>query len=199
MDDGEEKSLCPEGNQLIARTRWKLLAKVLQKTGAENGQSSSQLAPTTSRQLYGLFEWDVLESNLFWQDNCGQWLQCCSFNYPHFSLNVRFLINQFSIDELTGFNNTGNVCVWPSEEVLAYYCMKKNYVFKQKTVLELGGGMTCLASFAVAKTSDAMLVACTDGKPASVENVKRIIEHNNLSSTCPITAQYVFLAIAIKY
>ncbi|KZS15841.1 Calmodulin-lysine N-methyltransferase [Daphnia magna] len=49
--------------------------------------------------------------------------------------------------------------------------------------------MTCLASFAVAKTSDAMLVACTDGNPASVENVKRIIEHNNLSSTCPITAQ----------
>lgn len=79
--------------------------------------------------------------------------------------------------------------VWPSEEVLAYYCMKNNYVFKQKTVLELGGGMTCLASFAVAKTSDAMLVACTDGNPASVENVKRIIEHNNLSSTCPIIAQ----------
>ena len=81
------------------------------------------------------------------------------------------------------------VGVWPSEEVLAYYCIKNRCVFKQKTVLELGGGMTCLASFAVAKTSDAMLVACTDGNPASVENVKRIIQHNNFSSTCPITAQ----------
>lgn len=88
--------------------------------------------------------------------------------------------------------------VWPSEEVLAYYCLKNNYVFKEKAVLELGGGMTCLASFAVAKTSDAILVACTDGNPASVENVKRIIEHNNLSSTCPITAQYVsFLYVYI--
>lgn len=109
------------------------LTQVLHKTSAENGQSSTQLASTTSRQLYGLFEWDVLESKIFWQDSCGQWLQCYSFNYPHFSLNVRlvkimhsicviqqiikcydyscrFLINQFSIDELTGFNNTGNVC-----------------------------------------------------------------------------------------
>ena len=28
MEHGEEETLCPEGAKLIARTRWKLLAKV---------------------------------------------------------------------------------------------------------------------------------------------------------------------------
>lgn len=83
--------------------------------------------------------------------------------------------------------------VWPSEEVLAYYCMKHSDTLKDKTVLELGGGMTCLASLVVAKTAEPILVTCTDGNQASIDNVKRIIQHNNFNSTCPVTAQYVKL------
>lgn len=189
MDLCDDERSDPKSPRVIARTRWKLLAKALQQRCRETSPVKSQIVPTTSRELYGLFQWQLSDSNRFWKDTQGHWLQCCSFIHPHFSLNLRFLSSQFSISELTGFNNTGNICVWPSEEVLAYYCMKHSDIFKQKTVLELGGGMTCLASLVVAKTSEPILVTCTDGNQASIENVKRIIQHNNFNSTCPVTAQ----------
>ena len=67
-------------------------AQVLQKSNSQEDPPSTQLVPTTSnnkRELYGLFDWHVVESNRFWKDTSGHWLQCCSYNYPHFSLNVR--------------------------------------------------------------------------------------------------------------
>jgi hypothetical protein len=71
--------------------------QVLHKTEKENDESSSHhlvVPTTTSRELYGLFEWAESESKVFWQDNCGQWLQCRSFNHPHFSLNVRSVLTK---------------------------------------------------------------------------------------------------------
>ena len=103
--------------------------------------------------------------------------------------NNRFVANHFSMKELTGFNNTGNVCIWPSEEVLAHFVKKRPELFAHKRVLELGGGMTCLAGLAVASTSSAALVNLTDGNAASVENVQRILRRNRDRLACPVTAQ----------
>jgi calmodulin-lysine N-methyltransferase len=97
-----------------------------------------------------------------------------------YSLKIRHLSTPLRPEDLMGFNNTGNICVWPSEEVLAYYALRLKENFKGKSVLELGGGMTCLAGVFLAKYSPVSLIHLTDGNPASVENVKMILEENDL-------------------
>ncbi|XP_038075663.1 calmodulin-lysine N-methyltransferase-like isoform X2 [Patiria miniata] len=104
------------------------------------------------------------------------------YTCPHHSqinVNIRHLSNSFSAGELIGFNNTGNVCLWPSEEVLAFHCMKNAELFKNQRLCELGGGMTCLAGIAVAVCSDAAEVLLTDGNQTSVQNVKEVLAENS--------------------
>ena len=81
-----------------------------------------------------------------------------------------------------GFNNTGNVCIWPSEETLSYYVCENLGIFNEKRVLELGGGMSCLAGLFVAKYSKANNVLVTDGNKTSMENVQAILQCNSFST-----------------
>lgn len=99
------------------------------------------------------------------------------------SVELCLLRRQLTATELMGFNNTGNVCVWPSEEVLAWYLLPRAALFAGKTILELGGGMTCLAGVLLARYSRAAEVHLTDGNAISVENVKKIVERNALPRT----------------
>lgn len=93
-------------------------------------------------------------------------------------LNVGHRNRTFSAEDLMGFNNTGNVCIWPSEETLSYFICSNLYKFHGKNVIELGGGMSCLAGLFVAKYGDAKSVTVTDGNKISVENVQAIIKCN---------------------
>lgn len=84
--------------------------------------------------------------------------------------------------------------VWPSEETLAYYCLKHRGIFHHKTVLEVGGGMTCLAALTVTLSSNPASVCCTDGNPASVDNIERILNHNKFDMQS-ITCQQVLFTL----
>ena len=67
--------------------------------------------------------------------------------------------------DANGVDNTGNVCMWPAEEVLAYYCIHNRALFAGKTVCELGAGMSGLAALAVAACCAPTNVVIT-GMPA---------------------------------
>lgn len=97
---------------------------------------------------------------------------------PDYALLIRHLDDSLNLEDLLGFNHTGNVCVWPSEEILTYYCLKHNYLFSGKSVCELGGGMTCLAGISLAVHSSASRIVLTDGNHQSVSNLFEVIEMN---------------------
>ncbi|CAG9761112.1 unnamed protein product [Ceutorhynchus assimilis] len=102
-------------------------------------------------------------------------------NLDIFKLNIGHRNRTFSAEDLMGFNNTGNVCIWPSEETLSYYVCLNLDMFAGKNVLELGGGMSCLAGLFVAKYSSAKSVLVTDGNKTSIENVAAILQCNSFA------------------
>ena len=114
----------------------------------------------------------------------------CSSDWFTYKLNVStidYCVNIHHINrpitalDLMGFNNTGNICVWPSEEALAYYAMTNINSFSSKMILELGGGMTCLAGLLIAKYGKPYGVHLTDGNALSVDNVKKTCRLNDIT------------------
>lgn len=98
-----------------------------------------------------------------------------------------------SVEEMIGFDNTGNVALWPSEEILAALVVSRmgegGMLEGVGRVLELGAGMTGLAGLVVAayaahKGMD-LNVVLTDGNATSVELLETSINDNVLSHTTP--------------
>lgn len=107
---------------------------------------------------------------------------------------IRHLPEKTSLEAMMGFNNTGNICVWPSEEVMAYYCLKNKELFQGKTICELGGGMTALAGIMIALSHLPSQVELTDGNSESVKNIRHIIRENReaFGTTCVSAEQLVW-------
>lgn len=101
------------------------------------------------------------------------------------SVNIRFSLRDFTLAELTGFNNTGNVRIWPSEEILAYVALKCEAFFRNKSILEVGGGMSCLAGLLLARRVRCHSIHVTDGNSNAVANVREIVKKNSFE--CPLS------------
>ena len=85
---------------------------------------------------------------------------------------------------MTSYNNTGNICLWPSEEVMAYYCLENKDMFEGKRVIELGGGKTSLAGICLAVNSLASSVLITEGDDKCLKNIYEIINENKSLMSC---------------
>ncbi|EEB15138.1 conserved hypothetical protein [Pediculus humanus corporis] len=175
------KNCCPSyfGKKEIARKRWKLLARVLIKTQ----KTCTETFKLKCLPVRRLNTFDLIKPIITEEGKDGYW-----FEYSTKILNIVYraqihhLNQKLTATELIGFNNTGNIRVWPSEEVLTYYLLTNINIFKGKHVLELGGGMTCLAGIFLAIYGNANQIDLTDGNTTSVENVMKIIEKNNFDS-----------------
>ncbi|KAK6640161.1 hypothetical protein RUM44_011847 [Polyplax serrata] len=114
----------------------------------------------------------------------GWWLECSvEIAGNTCRIEIHHLEQTLTPKELAGFNNTGNICIWPSEEVLTYYLLSNLQLFEGKLVLEVGGGMTCLAGLFLASYGNVKRVDLTDGNKKSVDNVQRIIKRNKLEAS----------------
>lgn len=158
-----------------AQRRWKLLARALTNCDlAEDCEISVRKFGS-----FGLLKAELLQ-NL--SEPEATWYEYSNtIDDKTYSALVRKFNKSFTANELIGFNNTGNVCVWPSEECLAFYLLRNRQICQDRRVLELGGGMSCLAGIFAAKYCKPSEVTLTDGNVASVDNVRSIVIRNNMT------------------
>nr|CAD1835622.1 unnamed protein product [Ananas comosus var. bracteatus] len=102
-------------------------------------------------------------------------------NIPEISLIQRrgncIELNDFEVSTRHDVDTTGLVCCWPSEDVLAYFCISHSDIFRSKKVLELGSGYG-LAGFSIAACTDASEVVISDGNPEVVDYIQHNISIN---------------------
>ncbi|CAN0918766.1 Calmodulin-lysine N-methyltransferase [Linum grandiflorum] len=87
-------------------------------------------------------------------------------------------LRDFEISNRNNVDTTGLVCHWPSEDVLAYFCLSRVDMFRSKRVIELGAGYG-LAGLVIAAISEASEVVISDGNPQVVDYIQRNIDANS--------------------
>ncbi|KAG7334242.1 hypothetical protein KOW79_002649 [Hemibagrus wyckioides] len=160
-----------------ARARWTILRQVLRQKQID----SIKVQPVSVRRFssFNLFSRSEVPSLDSDGPSDGRWIEYRSSCFPQYSALIRDSQGPIKMEEvLNSFDNTGNVCVWPSEEVMAYYCLKNRHMFTGSSVCELGGGMTCLAGLMIAVCADVKEVLLSDGNEKAIENVRVVIERN---------------------
>ncbi|KAK0174302.1 hypothetical protein PV327_010977 [Microctonus hyperodae] len=163
----------------MAQRRWRLLAHALTRSPEPSIDIENEEISVRRFTSFGLVEPTLLE-NVPTDSESSWYKYSCVLENELFIAEVRRICKTFTANELIGFNNTGNVCVWPSEECLAYYLLKNQHICRNKKVLELGGGMSCLAGIFVAKYCEPASVTLTDGNITSVDNVRCIVARNSM-------------------
>ncbi|KAM0735489.1 Calmodulin-lysine N-methyltransferase [Formica fusca] len=163
-----------------AQRRWRILARALTGSPEPIGSESDEEVSVRRFTSFGLLECAPLVNAP--ADGESSWCEYSArLDGRSYNVQIRRISKCFTASELIGFNNTGNVCVWPSEECLAYYLLRNRGLCRNRSVLELGGGMSCLAGVLIAKYCNPSAVTLTDGNVTSVDNVRCIVARNDMT------------------
>lgn len=166
-----------------AQLRWRLLARALTRSPEPQDDDRGFENPMISVRRFtnfGLVN-PVLIKNVL-ADQESTWYEYrATIDNKLYAIDIREINKNFTANELIGFNNTGNICVWPSEECLAHYLLANQEICRDKNILELGGGMSCLAGVFVAKYCSPCAVTLTDGNVTSVDNARCIVARNKMA------------------
>ncbi|VDN05607.1 unnamed protein product [Thelazia callipaeda] len=154
-----------------ARQRWKLLSSHLRCSHNQKDTASNDV-----EAMFVIFDAFLISKS----STLGHWYHLKS---PVGSVELIvhiYSVNNITSDILVGFNNTGNIRIWPSEEYLAYYLLKNMHIVRKKSILELGSGMVGLSGL-ISALLGAIEVTLTDGNEKCVANMQKIIEANKLN------------------
>ena len=173
-------SLVPPMKTSKARSRWKILRGAL--LGSTSGNTSEALFSVRRHPGFNLFTqkpYCFCKSEPYFD-----YSEVCVNSQASFVMR-KMASGRISLKDLVshhqehGVDNTGNVCVWPAEEVLGYYSISRPELFSGKRVCELGAGMTGLAGLTIAVTLTSSEVVITDGNPSAVENLQWCVDYNS--------------------
>lgn len=198
-----------------SRVRWKILsAAVKSKQFKRSPTLDSSYEPSTSGSSDASSSVPVTpelsdssgEHSLSLLSNCSSLIQAYNLmTYAHLDgtwitctwnpillqspleLYFKFVPPSLTVQDLAGFDNSGNVRLWPCEELLAYliYGPLQHRVRKTK-ILELGAGMTALAGLVVIWNSYLEFrnleheseIHLTDGNERCVANIGEVVKRN---------------------
>lgn len=166
-----------------AKNRWKLLARAILTNEKREMKVKEKLLPMSDvSQVFSGFDLVSVEQ-LRKKDNAEKnesfAIKLDSGNGNKFECNVN-IEKLWTMKDLIGFNNTGNVTFWTSEAALTYFVLDNLQMFNDSWVLELGGGMFCLSGLMLAKYSNAFAVHLSDGNQSSMNNVRNSIALNEM-------------------
>ena len=108
-------------SQKAAQKRWGILANVIKSKDC----NTDVLGSKRSFQSYNIVKVEPLEDGTEAEEAVWK-----TVSYRDVSVPVRYLRPKLELSHLVGFNNTGNVCVWPSEESLAVFCLNNIQLFE---------------------------------------------------------------------
>lgn len=164
----------------LAADRWKILKRAIISAKKQNTVTLQEVSAASVRKFRSFDLFTITDPPALALK--GQWQQysyVCGDALPTaIKASVKLLEHRVSLEAMVGFNNTGNICVWPAEEVLAYHCLEHRELFHGANVCELGCGMTGLAGLMLACTHMPSHVLLTDGNEVSINNVRDVVEVN---------------------
>lgn len=189
-EDKAEKCICDNGKSskiaklprkenANAKNRWRLLARAILSNSNRDVKTKERSAISNLSRDFSGFELVACEQ--LKKDDTQTFVIKIAVGSNKYECSVH-IEQLWTMKDLIGFNNTGNCQFWASEAALTYFVMDNVRMFENSFVLELGGGMFCLAGLMLAKCGDAFAVHLSDGNQSSVNNVRKSLNLNETKS-----------------
>lgn len=160
-----------------AKNRWRLLARAILSRDKQEMKVKEKPFPISGVSQDGFSGFDLVQVEQLNKEDTDTLAIKIDLGCNKYECSVH-VEKLWTTKDLIGFNNTGNIKFWASEAALTYFVLDNLQMFEDSWVLELGGGMFCLAGLMLAKHSDAFAVHLSDGNQSSLNNVRKSLKLN---------------------